>query len=101
MIRLPADYFISENKKSLVETLPFPLNYILLVFKNIVGAILLLYGILLLFIPGQGILTIIAALALMSFPGKRKLIRKVVGKRPVLKGINWIRSKAGKDEMTV
>lgn len=101
LVRLPADYFISDNRKSLLKTLPFPLNYILIGFKNVVGFILVLYGIVLLFIPGQGILTIIAALALMNFPGKRKLIYVLISRKTVLGGINWIRRRAGREDIKV
>ena len=101
IIKLPEDYFVSEKKESPLKRLHFPLNYIILILKNIVGIVLVLYGIILLFIPGQGILTILAGLTLMNFPGKRKLIRNAAGKRVILEGINWIRRKAGKKDMEV
>ena len=99
--KLPADYFSTDRKASPLKNFPFPFNYVILFLKNLIGVVLVLYGIILLFVPGQGILTILAGLTLMNFPGKRKLIRKVVSKRVILEGINWIRRKAGKKEMEV
>ncbi len=101
LIRLPADYFVYEKGKTLLNRLPFPVLYLLLVLKNIAGIILLLFGIVLLFVPGQGILTIIAGVVLMNFPGKRRLMRYVVRKKPVYNGINWIRAKAGKEKILI
>ncbi len=101
LIRLPADYFVSEKNSGFLSTLPFPLFYIILVLKNLFGLMLLLFGVILLFVPGQGILTIIAGLVLMNFPGKRKMMRCVVRKKPVYNGINWIRAKAGKEKILI
>ncbi|HRD19060.1 MAG TPA: hypothetical protein PLB60_08410, partial [Candidatus Marinimicrobia bacterium] len=50
-------------------------------------------GFLLLFIPGQGILTILVGIILMNFPGKYRLERKLVQRPGVLQGINKIRKK--------
>ena len=50
-----------------------------------------------LILPGQGILTILIGLFLMNFPGKFKLERKLIAMPKVLKSLNWIRTKAGKE----
>jgi len=69
------------------------LRITLLIFKNIAGFFLLLVGFIMLFIPGQGILTIIAGLSVMNFPGKRKLEIKLASREKVMRGLNWIRDK--------
>lgn len=51
------------------------------------------------FIPGQGILTMLIGLGLMSFPGKYALEKKLIAQPAVLNSINWIRDKAGVDDM--
>lgn len=101
LIRLPEDYFVSEKNRGILNNLPLPLMYIILVLKNIFGLVLLLFGVILLFVPGQGILTIIAGLVFMNFPGKRRLMRYIVKKKPVYNGINWIRTKAGKEKILI
>jgi len=40
--------------------------------KNIIGVIFITSGIIMLFIPGQGIITIIIGIILADFPGKSK-----------------------------
>jgi len=95
-IKLPADYFSKkENKGSLLKIL-FPFNYIFLIIKNSIGFLFVGVGIILLFIPGQGLLTIFTGLMLLNFPDKRRLELFLVRKKPVLNTINWIREKAGK-----
>ena len=49
-----------------------------------------------LFTPGQGILSILAGLLLMNFPGKFRLERWLVQRPGVLKSLNWLRARRGK-----
>ncbi len=65
-----------------------------MIVKNIVGFVLLLMGIAMLVLPGQGLLTILVATTLLSFPGKRKLELRIVRQRHVRRAINWVREKA-------
>jgi hypothetical protein len=48
-----------------------------------------------LILPGQGILTVLIAIALMDFPGKYRLEKSMVRREPVFKALNWMRRKAG------
>lgn len=63
--------------------------------KNLVGWVLILAGILMVLLPGQGVITIIMGLVLSDFPGKYKLERRLAGNHRVLSGINWIRRRSG------
>jgi len=67
--RLPVDYFVRPHRFrhpfSAGAGLLFPVWF---VFRNIAGVVVLLAGTAMLFLPGQGILTIILGVALMSFP---------------------------------
>ena len=100
-IRLPADYFTrppsdsgDAQKKS--GTTPVAL----MILKNIVGVILILIGGVLSvpLVPGPGVLVLLMGLMLTSFPGKRKLVLKLLRTRFVLKPVNWLRHRAGRDE---
>jgi len=71
------------------------------VAKNLVGVILLALGIAQLFLPGQGIVTILLSLSLLDFPGKRAFERKIVGRPRVLRAINALRAKHGRAPLTV
>jgi hypothetical protein len=63
--------------------------------KNLLGYILIAAGILMLVLPGQGMLTIVAGIMLLNFPGKYKLERWIVSRHQVLQSINWVRRRAG------
>ncbi len=65
------------------------------VLKNILGAFLLLAGFAMLFLPGQGILTILLSLTLLDIPGKQRLLAFSISKPSVRHGLNWIREKTG------
>jgi len=69
------------------------------VVKNIVGWVFIIAGAIMLLIPGQGLLTILIGLLLIHFPGKRKLIKKVMGRPNILKVVNSIRMKAGTEPL--
>ena len=63
------------------------------VIKNMVGIVLMLSGLAMLVLPGQGLLTLFIGLSLVSFPGKPFLIRKLVRQKQVIQSINWLRRK--------
>jgi hypothetical protein len=48
-----------------------------------------------LFIPGQGLLTMLLGIVCLDFPGKRALERRIVAHPPVFRALNWIRAKQG------
>jgi hypothetical protein len=93
--RIPNDYFCHRKRQpaSLKQSHPI-LRVLLLVAKNCLGWVLLLGGLIMLFIPGQGLLTIAMGLLLMDYPGKFTLERKIAGKPKILNGLNWLRAKA-------
>ncbi|HOS97284.1 MAG TPA: PGPGW domain-containing protein, partial [Deltaproteobacteria bacterium] len=64
--------------------------------KNILGAVFILAGIIMLFLPGQGVLTILIGITLVSFPRKRVLELRLVRKPSVLRALNWMRARAHK-----
>ncbi|MFA4838581.1 MAG: PGPGW domain-containing protein [Candidatus Neomarinimicrobiota bacterium] len=100
LARMPADYFVRQvHRRKRTSGLSRTVHYLFLILKNFIGVLFLMTGFAMLFIPGQGVLTILIGISLMSFPGKRRLERKIVQKPSVLSAINWIRSKAGKEPL--
>ena len=57
---------------------------------------MLLLGIAMLVLPGQGVLTILAALVLLDFPGKRRLERRLLLRPRLLGALNSLRARAGR-----
>ena len=95
VVQMPADYFL--HRRHFVDRWQprHPLvRLALLIVKNSCGAILILAGIAMLILPGQGILTILVGLICLDFPGKYALEQRFVRFRPVVRTMNWIRRKA-------
>jgi len=102
VIRIPADYFArGRRSRMLLAGKPPAIRAVLLVGKNFLGWVLVAAGILMLVLPGQGILTILIGLMLLDFPGKFRVERWIVAHRPVLKFINWIRERAGRPPLVL
>lgn len=91
VLRLPADYFASARDRQ-----PSPrtaVAWLLRLGKNLLGVLLVLAGIAMLLLPGQGLLTILIGLMLINFPGKRALERRIVGRPSILKLLNGMRAR--------
>lgn len=98
IIQLPSDYFCKNRKHRIIWRGKHPvIRAILITGKNVAGALLIILGILLLFLPGQGVLTIFAGIMLLDFPGKYRFERYLVERPVVIRSINWVRQKAGKE----
>jgi hypothetical protein len=71
------------------------------ILKNAVGAALVALGIVLSVpgVPGQGLLTILVGLMLVDGPGKRPLERWILRKGAVLRAINRLRNRFGKEPL--
>jgi len=95
IVNMPADYFVRPAPTTGSWQTRHPaVRAILLVLKNLLGAALVVAGIIMLFLPGQGILSILIGLSLLDLPGKRRLERRLVGRPAILRAINAIRAKA-------
>ena len=95
VVRMPADYFVGDGSDDSWAAHHPLVRVTVLIVKNLVGGLLVAAGIVMLFMPGQGILTILIGLSLLSLPGKRAFERRLVGSPAVFKAINAIRARAG------
>jgi putative transmembrane protein PGPGW len=94
--RMSPDYFVAPPSERSWRSRHPVLRIASRVAKNLAGAALVIVGIAMLVLPGQGALTILAGIFLLEFPGKRQLELRLVSKRPVHGTINWIRSRVGR-----
>lgn len=96
---LPQDFFAKIRSGHKTESNNSRLyNLILFLLRNVFGFAFLLAGILMLFMPGQGILTIVLGISIMIFPGKRRLVNLLIEQKSVQHSLNWIRRKTHKVE---
>lgn len=95
---IPDNYFDQERPFLKDSHLPFLLTVTLKIIKNLLGVTLIVGGLAMLLLPGQGILTLIVGLLLLDYPGKYHIEKKLISRPRILKLINWIRKKNGKKE---
>ncbi len=92
--RLEADHFLRLH----AQNNSHPLAFVhLRLLRYLLGVILLVAGVLMLFLPGQGLLTMILGLSLLDFPGKQQAVDKLLQIPSIQKALNWIRTKGGKN----
>ncbi|MEP6959400.1 MAG: PGPGW domain-containing protein [Nitrospirota bacterium] len=96
LVRLPADYFDTRTPRHWMKDHHPALRLLGLVVKNVLGVVLLLAGFAMLFLPGQGLLTMLIGVSLMDFPRKRELEAKMVSQPTLLGVINAMRHKFDK-----
>ena len=97
IVRIPPDYFSRKKLHGKRWANLHPIVRAMLVLgKNVLGAIFVVAGLIMLVLPGQGIFTILIGIMLLNFPGKYRLERWIVARRPVLRSINWLRRRAGR-----
>lgn len=95
LVKLPADFFVKPRRPWLADSHPV-LRIVGLVLKNLLGLLLLAAGIAMLFVPGQGLLTLFIGLLLVDVPGKQRLERAIIRRKRVLRTINRLRKRFGK-----
>jgi hypothetical protein len=96
LVRLSADYFDVRVPRRWMQDHHPVLRVIGHIVKNALGAVFLIAGFLMLFLPGQGILTMVIGVSMLDFPGKRKIEAKLIGQPTVLGVINGMRKRRGK-----
>lgn len=100
--KIPSDYFAHPKRQKLLWGHQPPIVRLLFILlKNILGVMLVVGGFTLLFIPGQGILTILVGLFIMDFPYKYKVEIWIIKHPFVLKSINKLRVKAKQPPLVI
>jgi hypothetical protein len=95
--KLSPDYFIRHIIAPQAKNTEIRFrNFYWFVARNLVGGMLFLAGLAMLFLPGQGILTIIIGISLMAFPGKHRFLAILTRKSAVQNALDWMRIKTGR-----
>jgi len=103
IVRIPADYFMREKQ---IADPCYKKQYAVicligLAIKNLLGLIFIIAGLAMLFLPGQGFITILIGIMMLNFPGKLAMERRIVQQPTVLRAINWMRTKANRPVLKV
>ncbi|MDQ6969624.1 MAG: PGPGW domain-containing protein [Mariprofundus sp.] len=98
--RIPVDYFTLAGHQRQHQRQHHPVLHTLIICaKNLFGFILLTAGIIMLFTPGQGILSILFALMIMNYPGKFKLECSIMRKPLIFNAVNRLRAKQHREAL--
>ena len=100
--RMRADYFVGSGAPDETWIGWHPLARVSMrVVKNLLGVVLLFAGIAMMVLPGQGIITVLVALTLLDFPGKRRLEIRIIRQPHVRRAVNWVRTRARRPPLTI
>ena len=90
--RLPRDVYVRRRTP---RARPAGCATALALVRNLCGLAIIIAGILMLVLPGQGLLTIVIGIALVDFPGKHALERRLIGHPRVIDTMNALRERFG------
>ena len=98
--QIPEDYFTYDKRRGKHwNKYSSKARIAIIIFKNIFGGIMLVGGLFLLVLPGQGLLTMIIGLFLIDYPGKFQLEQKIISIPSIFRSLNWFRAKARKPNL--
>ena len=100
VVRIPRFYFASgrrhQSRRGCQNSV---LRWLLIVAKNLLGIVLVAAGFVMFFLPGQGLLTLLLGLMMMSFPGKSSFERWLVTRPPIFAVVTGLRKRAGREPL--
>ncbi len=101
MVKIPANYFSSHYQADFMPNASWFTRWGVVIVKNVIGALLVIAGIIMLIGPGQGILTILIGLIMMDIPGKRPLEARLISRPAILAAANNLRARYGKEPLII
>ena len=92
LVRLPHDHLCLHEGAPHAHG-PHP-HWCWKIARNALGALLVVLGLVLSLpgVPGQGLVTILAGVLLLDFPGRLALLRRIMAQRAVLNTVNGLRA---------
>jgi hypothetical protein len=93
IINLPADHFVRPSPRP-PDRHPV-LHLLWILFRNLLGLLLVWLGIAMLIGPGQGVLTLLLGISLMDLPGKHRVVEWALTLKSIRKTLNWMRAQGG------
>ena len=100
VVHMSPDYFTHKTPAEATWRRRHPLlRQLFRGLKNVAGGGLILLGLAMLVLPGQGILTILIGLTFLDFPGKRRLEIWLVKRPSIRRRLDRVREKAGRPRL--
>jgi len=103
LVRLPPDYFAVGSVHNFPKSRRGMLFWVGVVLRNVLCVVLVILGLVLSLpgLPGQGLLTCIAGILLLDFPGKRALLLKLFRRPLLMRTINRLRGKFSRPPLLI
>jgi Putative transmembrane protein (PGPGW) len=92
LVRLPPDYFARTHA---------PRALAVRILRNALGVVLVLVGLAMLVLPGQGMLTILVGVAVLDLPFKRRLVRRILENPTVKLAVDRLRQRSGRPPLEI
>jgi hypothetical protein len=92
LVRLPPDYFARPHARHALGVR---------IMRDIVGAVVLALGIIMLVLPGQGMLTILVGVGILDLPWKQRLARRIMRNDKLRHAVDRLRERGGKPPLEV
>lgn len=92
LVRIPHDFFVRPHARHALWVR---------ILRNLLGILLILVGLAMLVLPGQGMLTILIGVGALDMPWKRRLVRRILCNRKVKHAVDHLREKAGKPTLLI
>lgn len=100
ILRIPPDYFTHARRPPSRMADHHPVwRTTIRVLRAVLAVVCLVAGLAMLVLPGQGLLTLLMAFLLMEFPGKYRFEQALIRRQRMLRAINAVRRKRGKDPL--
>ena len=98
LISLPVTLFQDSHSSTLFRSAHPALHWAGRITKNLVGILAIVVGMTLVLpgIPGPGLLILVAGIMLIDFPGRRRLVRRLISHSRVLPTLNSWRGRFGR-----
>jgi hypothetical protein len=103
IVKLPSDFFIRQNlpKPLLASRKHTVIRLIYVIIKNVIGVMIIFAGIAMLFLPGQGVMTVIIGISLLNIRGKRRIVLAFVCRSFVIQSLNRLRTRFNKPTFSI
>src|SRR5690554_1970923 len=96
LIRLPEDYFVATQQHKPDRS---PLGWLVWLLRNSLAIVLFIVGLLMLVLPGQGLLMILIAIGASTLHHKYTLERVIIRRKTVFDAVNWVRGRFNRRPM--
>lgn len=86
LVHIPRSFLVTDGPMQGQRRHP-----VLRILRNLLGFVVFAAGVAMLVLPGQGLLTMLAGLLLMEFPGKHRIERRLLSRPGIFRMVNALR----------